>query len=114
MMKLILSTVLAALTGSIAGAQTITKTGSYFPVIGGQYNLAVNTATSLTVPAGANQIEICVEIQAIRYRDDGTAPTSSVGIPVPVGTCFPYAGNLSAIQFIAQTAGATIDVAYYK
>ena len=114
MMKIALSIALAALTVSIAGAQTITKTGSYFPVAGGQYGLAVNTATSLTVPPGATEIEICVETQAIRYRDDGTAPTSSVGIPIPVGTCFPYAGNLSAIQFIAQTAGATIDVAYYK
>ena len=80
----------------------------------GQYALAVATATSLTPPTGASIAEICVETAGIRYRDDGTAPTALVGLPVAAGTCWAYAGPLSAIQFIAQTGSPTIDVSYYK
>lgn len=75
-------------------------------------------ATPLTVPNGASIAEICVETAGVRYRDDGVAPTASVGIPI-VGTstapaCFAYAGPLSAIQFIAISGSPTMDVAFYK
>ena len=90
------------------------KSGTYSSAGAGQYALAVNTATNLTPPTGATIAEICVEGQAIRYRDDGTAPTASVGIPVPASSCFQYAVGLSGIQFIGQTSGATLDVSYYK
>jgi hypothetical protein len=82
----------------------------------GQYALNVNSATALTVPAGATLAEVCVESQAVRYRDDGVAPTSASGIPVAAGSCYQYSGPtlLAAVQFIAQTAGATLDVSYYR
>jgi hypothetical protein len=80
----------------------------------GQYALSVSSPTSLTVPSGATMAQICVETAAVRYRDDGTAPTSSVGVPVGAGTCFSYAGPLTVIQFIAQAGSPTIDVSYYK
>ena len=90
----------------------------YTPIVGSfQQISSPATATGLTLPAAgspAKIVEICVETQAIRYRDDGTAPTSMIGIPVAVGTCFQYSGNLAAIQFIQQASGAVIDVAYYR
>ena len=79
----------------------------------GQYALSVATATNLTPPTGATIAQICVETAAVRYRDDGIAPTASVGIPLAAGWCGPYAGPLSAIQFIAQSGSPTIDVSYY-
>ncbi len=79
----------------------------------GQYALSVATATNLTPPTGATIAQICVETAPVRYRDDGIAPTASVGIPLAAGWCGPYAGPLSAIQLIAQSGSPTIDVSYY-
>lgn len=57
----------------------------------------------------------CVETTAIRFRDDGTAPTASVGMPVGVGGCWEYTGNPANLSFIRQSAStATIDVMYYS
>jgi len=79
----------------------------------GQYALTVATATNLMPPTGATIAQICVETAPVRYRDDGIAPTALVGIPLAAGWCGPYAGPLSAIQFIAQSGSPTIDVSYY-
>src|SRR5271154_2814467 len=70
-------------------------------------------ATNLTPPTGATIAQICVETAPVRYRDDGIAQTASVCIPLAAGWCGPYAGPLSAIQFIAQSGSPTIDVSYY-
>jgi hypothetical protein len=85
-----------------------------------QLGLSVTTgsAVALTVPTKATIAQICVETAQVRYRDDGTAPTASVGMPVTPGStspsCFQYAGPLSQLQFIAVSATATIDVLYYN
>lgn len=85
-----------------------------YAALGYQQITSVSAATGLTVPTGAIIAEICVETQAIRYRDDGTNPTATVGMPIPAATCFQYAGPLGAIKIIEQTPSATIDVSYYK
>lgn len=102
---------IAALICSPALAQQATYV--YTP-LGYQQITAVPTGTFLTVPTGARMVQICVETQAIRYRDDGTAPTASVGMPVPAATCFTYSGSLPAIQFIQQTGTAVLDALYYR
>ena len=79
-----------------------------------QFGISVATATALSAPSGATLAQVCVENAAIRYRDDGIAPTSAIGMPVSSGTCFQYSGPLGAIQFIAQAGSPTIDVLYYK
>lgn len=66
------------------------------------------------VPATATVAQLCVEAQAVRYRDDGTAPTATIGMPAAAGTCFPISGNLSAIRFIQSTAGAILNVSFYR
>lgn len=81
--------------------------------------VALVTASCSTgsVPAQATEAEICVSGAAIRYRDDGTAPTTALGIPVGAGICYPYAvseGGMGALQLIQQTAGATVDIAFYN
>lgn len=66
------------------------------------------------VPTGANMAYVEAESQAVRYRDDGTAPTASVGMPIPSGGAILYVGTLSAVQIIEQTSAAKINVLFYR
>ena len=74
---------------------------------------SLGSAVGLNPPESATIVEITVEAQGIRYRDDGNAPTSTVGMPVAAGNSFQYAGDMTAIQFIQQTAGAILNLSYY-
>lgn len=86
----------------------------FTPVASSQFALGVVTSTALTVPATATQALVCVEGAAVRWADDGTAPTATVGQPLIIGQCKAWSGSLSAIRFIQQAATATINVSYYK
>ena len=66
------------------------------------------------IPAGTVITEICVESQAIRYRDDGTAPTASIGMPVAVAVCFAYTGPVSKLAIIQQASAATVNITFYS
>lgn len=74
-------------------------------------NLTLSTA--LTVPDGATLALIVPEAQTVRWRDDGVAPTASVGMPVAALSSMSYDGDLKKIRFIAATAGAILNVSYY-
>lgn len=85
--------------------------------LGSAVALVTASCSTGSVPAQATIAEICVSTAAIGYRDDGTAPTASIGVPVAASVCFPYsvsAGSFAALQFIQQTSGAVIDVAFYN
>lgn len=87
----------------------------------GYQQITPNTATGLTVPANApdgskQQATFAVitpEGQNVRWRDDGTSPTASVGMPIYVGTSFLYDGDLTNIKFINMVAGGKVNVSYY-
>lgn len=81
--------------------------------LGYQQITSLSAATALTVPTGATMALIVPETQAVRWRDDGTNPTASVGMPVAVGESLNYDGDLSRIRFIQQTASATLNISYY-
>ena len=53
---------------------------------------------------------------AIRYRDDGPAPTASNGMPLLANQAFICQGTvaLAAIKFIQQSGTAGLSVLYYK
>lgn len=85
----------------------------------GYWQATVTTLTSVAVPAacGTNPslAVIKAEAQAIRYRDDGTAPTATVGQPVAVADApIQYEGAISALQFIAQVSGGIVNILFYK
>lgn len=116
---------LYALAASLALTSAALADGPFYqmkvaPIYGyisagaGQMALSVTTNTTLTVPTGATLAEICVETAGVRYRDDGTAATALLGLPVSSGTCFAFSGPLSVLSFTAQTGSPTIDVLYYK
>lgn len=91
-------------------------------VMGYQQITDLSTATGLTVPqkdlqglAGTPRIAIITpEAQAVRWRDDGVAPTATVGMPLAAGVTLQYDGDLSQIQFIEQTSGAKLNITYYS
>lgn len=77
---------------------------------------AVDTAQSLTLPNAPQQPTFAIITpitQGIRWRDDGTAPSATVGMPVAAGTTIFYDGALKNLQIIASTAGAEVNISYY-
>ena len=88
------------------------------PLAGSQFGLSVNTATKLTFPTGTTVAVCTVESQSVRYADDGTVPTASVGTLVQIGSVvtirlLPMTAA-SNVQFIGTTSGATLDCMYYS
>jgi hypothetical protein len=65
------------------------------------------------IPASAAYALIQAEAQNVRWRDDGVAPTASVGNLLLVGSSMVYEKKLSAIQFISAVAGAIVNVNFY-
>ena len=82
--------------------------------VGAYQQQSVTTAANLaSIPSGATYAVLSVEGNAIRWRDDGTDPTATVGMPVAVGQTVNYDGSLSKLRMIAQTGTATVNVSYY-
>lgn len=107
MKRLLLAIALAATAISTANAASM----------GYQQATSLSTSTAgplPSVPSGpVGSFLLSVENSGIRWRDDGTAPTSTVGQPVSAGSALCYGNDPHAVQVIGQTAGATIDVTYY-
>lgn len=89
----------------------------YVQAAAGAVDTAVTLASLLpggVVPPGTCMVLITPEAQAIRFRDDGTAPTTAIGFPLAVGTSLQYTGgNLPGLRLISQTAGAIVNIALY-
>ena len=91
-------------------------------VMGYQQITSLSSSTKLTVPAsdlnglvGTPRIAIITpETQAVRWRDDNTAPTASVGMPLAAGVTLQYDGDLTQIKFIEQVGGAKLNITYYS
>lgn len=88
--------------------------GARYAPLGYQQITNLSAASALTVPAGADAAVITAETQDVRYRDDGTAPTAAIGVPLAKGVALEYAGDLRALRFIEQAASAVLNVAYYR
>ena len=68
---------------------------SYLAPVGYQQYTSLASATPLSsVPAGSTMALICAESAGVRWRDDGTDPTASVGQPVGAGQCFSYRSHI--------------------
>lgn len=70
------------------------------------------SASALTVPGGATYALVQADA-AIRYRDDGTNPTATVGILISAAGVLFYTGSLAAFRLIGVVVGATVNIAYY-
>ena len=87
--------------------------------LGFQQITSLAASTALTVPAGAEvaQIGIIMSVAGyVMYRDDGTAPTGAIGMPLYSGLePFLYNGDLNAVRFIVGATGTltSMNVLYY-
>lgn len=67
------------------------------------------------IPDGTNVVLMRAETQAVRYRDDGTNPTTTVGMPMLIADApVLYVGTPSAIRVIAAVGGGKLDVLFYR
>ena len=89
-------------------------------LVGSQEGVSLASATALTLPTGATRAVISVEGtnntagQCARWRDDGTNPTGSAGIPLAANTIMHYQVTSLPIKLIEATgATCTMNVAYY-
>jgi hypothetical protein len=83
----------------------------------------LGSAVGLTVPANATFALINIEgtpgTDEVRFRDDGTKPTSSSGTLLNGSGSsgwppFLYAGDLTAIEFIAASGSPKLNVSFYR
>ena len=78
---------------------------------------AVNLTVPVLDPTGLNQKPtialITPETKGVRWRDDGIAPTGSVGMPLAAGVTLQYDGDLTKIKFIEDDSGAILNISYY-
>lgn len=81
-----------------------------------QYSLvgAVTLAQAAggSIPAGATTVVIVSEDFHFRYRDDGTAASQTVGMPIAGGGMLVYTGNLANLT-LAPFSAATLNLAFY-
>lgn len=82
--------------------------------LGYQQITNLSAATVLTFPVGTTLALITAETQAVRWRDDGTAPTATVGYPLAAGVELRYTAlGQGTLKFIEQTASAKLNITYY-
>jgi len=81
---------------------------------GYQQLTSISSATALTVPVGARYAMIqCNNANDVRWRDDGTNPTTSIGMILP-NSGYPilwYTGKLQNLRVIS--ASGQLNVSYY-
>jgi len=67
-----------------------------------------------SIPAGATHVLIQAETNDIRWRDDGTNPSTTVGMVITAGTDLWYVGNLRALKIIEVGTDSIANISYYK
>lgn len=73
----------------------------------------VATTLGAGIPSGATVAIISPEAQGLRWRDDGTAPTTAIGMRVLTDNELAYNGPLAAWQGINLTAGTICNITFY-
>lgn len=66
------------------------------------------------IPNGAKKVLIQAEAQNVRYRDDGTDPTATVGMLLAAGSTLEYTGPMSSLKFIEAASGAKLNIIFQK
>jgi hypothetical protein len=96
---------------------TETFQGARTPIAGSAEKVTgLSSAKGLTVPNIAKRALVTVTGEAIRWTDDGTTPTATVGHRVAVGGQIELNGidQMKGFRAIQEGASAILDVTYYK
>lgn len=95
--------------------QRVATGQSYMQPIAYEQITGLNSAKGLTtIPNGCTLAMIQPESQNVRWRDDQSNPTASVGMIIVANDILFYSGNLADIKFIETGASAKLNVTYYK
>ncbi len=84
--------------------------------LGFQQITSLSSAVGLTIPTEPfvpTRAFIVAEGNDVRWRDDGTNPTASVGMILIRNNVLSYDGDLKKIKFIESAAGAKLNISYY-
>ncbi len=66
------------------------------------------------IPKGTSLLLITASAAGVRWRDDGIAPTASVGYPLAMGGELRYtSGSAQDLKVIGQLSGAVVNVIAY-
>lgn len=107
---LLLGAALALVCAMPAQAQPVIGLRS----LGYQQMTSLSAATPLpSVPSGTLEAFVVCTGATVYWRDDNTAPTASVGMPLTINTPFPYIGSMLWLQFIQSGGAAVCNVTYY-
>ena len=75
----------------------------------------LSSATSIPLVSGASLVLIQAESQNLRFRDDGIAPTTSVGFQIFAGDTLWYnAADLTDGQLIEESASGKANLLFYS
>jgi len=90
--------------------------GNVLPMAGkAQQITGLSSVKTLTPPEGALFALVDTESQVVRWYDDGTTPTASLGRRLLPGYELEVtAGSLSTIKFIEEAPSAKLNVTYYR
>lgn len=89
---------------------------AYFQVTGATLDGGSDLATLIgqAIPAGTETVVIEPETQNIRYRDDGTVPTLTVGMLLFVGSWYTFnVAQVGSMRLRSAVAGAILNVTFY-
>lgn len=75
--------------------------------------LTFGSAGAAGIPSGTQLLLLQPATQSIRWRDDGVAPTTTVGYPLAAGAELRYTGATGRLQVISATPGAVLNVVAY-
>lgn len=81
--------------------------------LGYQQITSLSSAVGFSIPVGSRAILFQAENKDIRFRDDGSNPTSSVGFLLLAGQSIWYYGDISKIKLIEASASAKVNALFY-
>ena len=100
---------------ALDGNASFPASAPYTPAPLGYQQIAnLTVAANLTVPGNATFALVQAEMVDVRWRDDGPAPTATVGMLLPSGLPEQFSGNLAALKFITVSSGSILNMSYYK
>lgn len=67
-----------------------------------------------TIPAGTETVLLQATTQNVRYRDDNTAPTGTVGMRLVANTIYEFTvAQVAQMKFIEEAASAVLNISFY-
>jgi len=79
------------------------------------YRQITDLATVVSVPVANGRVALIQALnQNVRWRDDGVAPTTTVGMRLHAGETMFYTGDLRKLKFIEEAASAELNITAYQ